>query len=36
MHIWEDNYIVEILDPVTLEPVPEGELYYKSPCCHYR
>lgn len=26
MHIWEDNYIVEIVDPVTLEPVPEGEL----------
>ncbi len=26
MHIWEDNYIVEIVDPVTLEPVQEGEL----------
>ena len=26
MHIWEDNYIVEIVDPVTLEPVPDGEL----------
>jgi phenylacetate-CoA ligase len=25
MHIWEDNYIVEIIDPVTLKPVPEGE-----------
>ena len=25
MHIWEDNYIVEIIDPVTLEPVPDGE-----------
>jgi phenylacetate-CoA ligase len=25
MHIWEDNYIVEIIDPVTLEPLPEGE-----------
>ena len=25
MHIWEDYYIVEIVDPVTLEPVPEGE-----------
>ena len=25
MHIWEDRYIVEILDPKTLEPVPEGE-----------
>lgn len=26
MHIWEDNYIVEIVDPQTLEPVKEGEL----------
>jgi len=25
MHIWEDNYIVEVIDPVTLKPVPEGE-----------
>jgi phenylacetate-CoA ligase len=25
MHIWEDNYIVEIIDPVTLRPVPDGE-----------
>jgi phenylacetate-CoA ligase len=25
MHIWEDNYIVEIIDPDTLEAVPEGE-----------
>ncbi|MCX5838546.1 MAG: phenylacetate--CoA ligase [Deltaproteobacteria bacterium] len=25
MHIWEDNYIVEIIDPVTLKPVPDGE-----------
>ncbi|MEA3486989.1 MAG: phenylacetate--CoA ligase, partial [Thermodesulfobacteriota bacterium] len=25
MHIWEDNFIVEIIDPDTLEPVPEGE-----------
>ena len=25
MHIWEDNYIVEIIDPVTLKPLPEGE-----------
>ena len=24
MHIWEDNFIVEIIDPVTLKPVPEG------------
>jgi len=26
MHIWEDYYIVEIIDPDTLEPVKEGEL----------
>jgi phenylacetate-CoA ligase len=26
LHIWEDGYIVEILDPDTLEPVPEGEI----------
>ncbi len=26
MHIWEDRYIIEIIDPVTLEPVPEGEV----------
>lgn len=26
LHIWEDNVIVEIVDPVTLEPVPEGEV----------
>ncbi len=25
MHIWEDNYIAEIIDPVTLRPLPEGE-----------
>ncbi|WP_298454112.1 phenylacetate--CoA ligase family protein [uncultured Prevotella sp.] len=25
MHLWEDNYIVEIVDPQTLEPVPDGE-----------
>jgi len=24
-HLWEDSYIVEIIDPKTLEPVPEGE-----------
>lgn len=24
-HIWEDCYIVEIVDPQTLEPVPDGE-----------
>lgn len=26
LHIWEDYYIVEIVDPNTLEPVPEGEV----------
>lgn len=26
MHIWEDNYIIEIIDPDTLEPVPDGEM----------
>lgn len=26
LHIWEDYYIVEVIDPVTLEPVPEGEV----------
>lgn len=26
MHIWEDSYIVEIVDPETLEPVPDGEV----------
>ena len=26
MHIWEDNYIVEIVDPDTLEPVPDGQM----------
>ncbi len=26
LHIWEDYFIVEIIDPVTLEPVPEGQL----------
>lgn len=26
LHIWEDYYIVEIVDPVTLELVPEGEV----------
>lgn len=26
LHIWEDYYIVEIVDSVTLEPVPEGEV----------
>ncbi len=26
LHIWEDYYIVEIIDPDTLQPVPEGEV----------
>ncbi|HQB14031.1 MAG TPA: phenylacetate--CoA ligase, partial [Syntrophales bacterium] len=25
LHIWEDNFIAEILDPATLQPVPDGE-----------
>ena len=25
LHIWEDAYIVEIIDPVTLQPVADGE-----------
>lgn len=25
MHIWEDHFIPEIIDPETLEPVPEGK-----------
>jgi len=26
MHIWEDAYFAEILDPTTLEPVPDGTI----------
>ncbi len=26
IHYWADYYLLEILDPVTLEPVPEGEI----------
>ncbi len=26
MHVWEDAFIAEIVDPETLEPVPEGEV----------
>ena len=26
MHIWEDAFFVEVLDPLTLEPVKEGEI----------
>lgn len=25
MHVWEDSYIFEIVNPETLEPVPDGE-----------
>ncbi len=26
LHVWEDAYIVEIIDPKTLEPLPDGEV----------
>ncbi len=26
MHLWEDSYIMEVIDPVTLESVPDGEI----------
>jgi phenylacetate-CoA ligase len=26
LHFWEDYYIVEIVDPETLEPMPDGEI----------
>ncbi len=26
LHVWEDCYILEIIDPETLEPVPDGEV----------
>jgi phenylacetate-CoA ligase len=25
MHVWEDSFLLEVLDPQTLEPVPPGE-----------
>ena len=25
MHVWEDSYILEVIDPKTLDPVPDGE-----------
>jgi phenylacetate-CoA ligase len=25
LHIWEDNFLIEIIDPDTLEPVPDGQ-----------
>lgn len=26
IHVWEDHYYLEVLDPTTKEPVPDGEL----------
>jgi len=26
LHIWEDAYVVEIIDPITLQPVADGEI----------
>ena len=26
LHIWEDHYMVEIIDPETLDPLPDGEI----------
>lgn len=26
LHIWEDAYVVEIIDPITLQPVADGEV----------
>jgi phenylacetate-CoA ligase len=26
LHLWEDNYLIEIVDPVSGEPVPDGHL----------
>ncbi|MCL4534058.1 MAG: phenylacetate--CoA ligase [Bacteroidetes bacterium] len=25
MHVWEDCYLLEVIDPVTLEPLPDGQ-----------
>jgi phenylacetate-CoA ligase len=25
LHVWEDHFLPEVVDPLTLEPVPEGE-----------
>lgn len=25
MHVWEDSFLMEVIDPKTLKPVPEGE-----------
>ncbi|MEI7613614.1 MAG: phenylacetate--CoA ligase [Betaproteobacteria bacterium] len=26
LHVWEDAFVVEIIDPLTLQPVPDGEI----------
>jgi phenylacetate-CoA ligase len=26
LHVWEDAYLVEIIDPITLAPLPDGEV----------
>ena len=26
LHIWEDHFLPEVVDPVTLQPVPDGEV----------
>ena len=26
LHLWEDCFLMEIIDPETLEPVPDGEI----------
>jgi phenylacetate-CoA ligase len=26
LHVWEDHFLPEIIDPLTLEPVPDGEV----------
>jgi phenylacetate-CoA ligase len=26
LHVWEDSFLLEVLDPSTLQPVPEGEV----------
>ncbi len=26
IHVWEDHYYLEVLDPTTREPVPDGEI----------
>lgn len=26
LHVWEDHFLPEVVDPVTLEPLPDGEL----------